>query len=296
MKILVTGGSGMLGREICAGLSRRHLVVSPSSRELDVTRRDDCLAALEGQRPDLVVHCAAYTDVDGSEARPELAMAVNAQGTRHLVEGCAATGAALAYISTDYVFDGAKDGPYAETDPPNPQGAYALSKFEGERAVRAALDRHFLIRSSWLFGPTGRHFVNAILRQARATDTLRVVDDQRGAPTYTPDLAAAMIPLLESERYGTYHITNAGVCTWAEFAREILEEASIRDVRVIPITTGELNRPAPRPANSVLSNAKYLAAGFPPLRSYRAALAEYLATVPAGPGPGSGASRRISRS
>lgn len=236
--ILITGAGGQLGAalaEVFPGADAR------TRAELDVTRPLEV-----SPRPELVFHAAAWTDVDGAETDEEGAFAVNALGTRNVV----ALGVPVVYFSTDYVFDGRKRTPYVESDEPRPLSAYGRSKLAGEREVRDG----WIIRTSWLFGWTGHNFVRAMLRLGAEQEEVRVVDDQHGCPTYAGHLAEATRRLIEFP-YGTYHVVANGECTWAELARAIFEEAGLR-CRVVPITTAELGRPAPRPAYSVLRSEK----------------------------------------
>jgi dTDP-4-dehydrorhamnose reductase len=203
---------------------------------------------------DLVFNCAAWTDVDGAEEHEDEAMRINRDGARNVAEAAGA----VVYVSTDYVFDGAKAGPYLPTDPVNPLSAYGRTKLAGEQATAEANPRHFIVRTSWVFGPGGSNFVETIRRLAGERDTLRVVDDQVGKPTYTGHLAAALTELAGAEDYGIHHRAGGGHCSWFEFAREIVVRARL-DCQVEPCTTEEFPRPAPRPANSVLGGGPELA-------------------------------------
>jgi dTDP-4-dehydrorhamnose reductase len=228
----------MLGQEIDADAAF-------TRAQLDVTDREAVHAALSGD--DLVVNCAAWTDVDGAEEHEDEAMRVNRDGARNVAE---AAGAVL-YVSSDYVFDGTKREPYHPSDPVNPQSAYGRTKLAGEQATAEANPRHFIARSSWLFGAGGSNFVETILRLASERDSLRVVDDQIGAPTFTGHLGPALVALARTEDYGIHHVAASGSCSWFEFAREILARAGV-DTPVEPCTTAEFPRPATRPAYSVL--------------------------------------------
>jgi len=201
---------------------------------------------------------------------------VNGEGTLRVAEACRAVGAGLVYLSTDYVFDGRKGAPYLETDPVSPLSAYARSKVAGEEAVRAVAPRWAIVRTAWLFGVSGKNFVKTIVEKAGAGGPLRVVDDQVGSPTYARDLAEAIAQLVSRGLTGTYHLTNAGSCSWYAFTRAIVEEAGMAHVAVTPMTTTELGRPAPRPAISVLANHAWVAAGLCPLRPWREALSAML--------------------
>lgn len=277
MKILVTGARGMLGTDLMTVLRERHEVVGMDIEELDITDINQTLGILRENNPDVVINCAAYTNVDGCESNEELAYRVNAIGPRNIAVACNDIGAAMVHISTDYVFPGNSSKPYREDDSVGPKSVYGLSKLAGEGNVRSLCTRHFIVRTSWLFGVNGPNFVKTMLRLAKENLELSVVNDQTGSPTYTPDLAAALADLITQPVYGTYHLTNSGTCTWYQFTREILDEAGITGVEVKPITTEELNRPAPRPAYSVMDNLNWRLNGFLPLRHYRESLKDYLA-------------------
>jgi dTDP-4-dehydrorhamnose reductase len=274
MRILVTGARGQLGVELLQRLAPLGEVVGRDLPEFDITRPEatEEVAALA---PAWVVHAAAATDVDGCERDPAGAARVNAEGTGRVAEGCRRAGAGLLYLSTDFVFDGAQRTPYGETDPPAPLSAYGRSKLLGERAA-ATVPRWTVVRTAWLFGAHGRNFVKTILAKARAGEPLRVVDDQVGSPTYARDLAGAIAVLLARGLTGTYHVTNAGACSWHEFAAEILRQSGVA-ASLAPITTAELARPARRPAYSVLAHHAWERAGLPPLRPWPEALADMLA-------------------
>lgn len=251
-RVLVTGAAGMLGRAVTAEFGRRgEEVLSLSRRELDITDPAAVRSALWQLRPRVVVNCAAFTDVDGAEASRERAFLVNGLGPGNLALACREVNAVLVHVSTDYIFDGRKGEPYVVYDPPNPLNAYGKSKLWGERAVAEAGGRCFIVRTSWLFGPGGRNFVETMLRIGRERGAARVVSDQRGCPTYTVDLARAIADLLESGRYGTYHVTNSGSTTWYEFAAAIFKLAGL-EVELAPCSTAEFPRPAQRPLYSVL--------------------------------------------
>jgi len=261
---LVTGAGGQLGRALAEEFADDG-VVALTRADWDVE-----LPLPDGlEQPDVVLHAAAWTNVDGAEDDPQGAAAVNVGGTANV----AALGAPLVYYSTDYVFDGTKGEPYLESDGPNPQSAYGRTKLHGEAA---AGERAWIVRSSWLFGPTGTNFVRTMLRLGEERDEVAVVDDQRGSPTYVGHLAAATRQLLLLP-HGVYHVAAEGDATWADFAEAIFEEAGL-DTRVRRITTAELGRPAPRPAYSVLRSEK----GAPTLPHWREGLRETIAAIRAG--------------
>jgi dTDP-4-dehydrorhamnose reductase len=231
---------------------------------------------LHTRQPDLVIHLAAYTDVDGCEANPQLAEETNSTGARNVATACAQVGAAMLYVSTDYVFDGAKLGDYLEDDPPNPISVYGKSKWLGEQHVRAILKRYFIVRTSWLYGPHGKNFVSTILRLAHQQKVLRVVNDQQGSPTYTRHFSLKIAELASTQAYGIYHITGSGTCSWFEFARTILELWPVEGAQVIPISSYESGRAARRPANSVLENRALKQAHLELMPHWKVALSEYL--------------------
>lgn len=276
MKILLAGARGMLGTDLTDVLQKDHDLTALDIAELDITNPARTLQTVRRLSPQLVINAAAYTDVDGCETEKELAWQVNGQGPANLAEACREAGAVLVQISTDYVFPGTGIRPYREDDPTGPRSVYGMSKLAGEENVRRLCDRHYIVRTAWLFGRHGHNFVKTMLRLAGERDVLAVVDDQTGSPTYTRDLAEAIARLISRPVYGTYHITNSGICTWYQFCREILAGAGITGIEVKPVTTAELNRPAPRPAYSVLDNRAWRQLGWPPLRHYSEALRDYL--------------------
>ena len=283
MRVLLTGADGQLGRDAAAALERRHIpFLGLTSREMDLTRAEQVEAVLADYRPDAVLHCAAYTAVDRAEDEPERCMAVNGDGTRHLARGCAALGARLLYVSTDYVFPGDGTAPYEVTDPTGPLNVYGRSKLAGEEWVRQLVARYFIVRTSWLMG-RGNNFVKTMLRLAESHRELRVVDDQIGSPTFTADLAPLLVDMLLSDRYGVYHAANEGFCSWAELAEETFRLAG-RDAAVRRITTEEYGARALRPKNSRLSHASLARAGFGPLPPWQESLKVFLRDLGQGGG------------
>src|SRR3954453_9020703 len=258
----------MLGSDVVrAADAAGHDVVALTRANLDVTDAAAVSRVFAGERPEVVVNCGAWTDVDGAGGDEGGATLLNGDAAGHV----AAAAPVVVQPSTDYVFDGSKRKPYVESDPVDPQGAYGRSKLAGERAVAAANPRHFVVRTSWLFGVHGRNFVDTMLGLER--DELKVVDDQVGCPTYTAHLASALVELAAREDFGVHHIAGDGACSWFEFATEIFHQAD-RDVRLVPCTTAEFPRPAPRPAYSVLGSER---PGPIRLPHWREGLAEYLA-------------------
>ena len=283
MRVLLTGYSGQLGHDAAAELTRRHIpFLGVTSREMDLSRAEQVEAVLADYRPDAVLHCAAYTAVDRAEEEPERCMAVNGDGTRHLARGCAALGAKLLYVSTDYVFPGDGTAPYEVTDPTGPLNVYGRSKLAGEEWVRQLVARYFIVRTSWLMG-RGNNFVKTMLRLAESHRELRVVDDQIGSPTFTADLAPLLVDMLLSDRYGVYHAANEGFCSWAELAEETFRLAG-RDTAVRRVTTEEYGARALRPKNSRLSQASLRAAGFGPLPPWQESLKAFLRDLGQGGG------------
>jgi dTDP-4-dehydrorhamnose reductase len=254
-----------------AGEESHHDVLAAPRGRLDVTDRDAVLSAITTYRPDLVVHTAAWTQVDACESDPDRAWAVNALACRYVAEGAAAAGAHLVSMSTDYVFDGTAARPYNEWDEPNPQSVYGRSKLGGEAEVRAVLPGAAIVRTSWVWGLHGANMVKTVLRLAAEGASLRFVDDQHGCPTFTGDLAAMILRLGGGRRPGLFHVTNQGPTTWFQFAREVVTAAGLDAARVEAIRTADLSppRPAPRPANSVLDNAALRLGGIPLLPDYR---------------------------
>jgi dTDP-4-dehydrorhamnose reductase len=253
MRLLVTGAAGMLGRDVTAAAARAGHDVTPlSRRELDVADAAAVRAAIDAARPDAVVNCAAWTDVDGAEANEGDATLVNGAGARHVAAAAAAAGAFVVHLSTDYVFDGRAREPYVESAPTAPMSAYGRSKLAGELAVAdAAPGAHAIVRSSWLFGEHGRNFVATMLRLARERDSLTVVDDQVGCPTFTGHLATALLTIAERRLEGIRHVAAAGECSWHDLAAATFA-ATGADVELSRGRTADLGRPAPRPAYSVL--------------------------------------------
>ncbi len=279
MKVLVTGARGQLGTDLVDVLIRENDVFGFSHQELDITKPHKVLKIVNEIKPDIVIHSAAYTDVDGCELNPEKAYRVNALGTKNVALACQESEIPLVYISTDYVFDGIKSQPYLESDVVNPINVYGKSKLEGEKFVQSLLKKFFIIRTSWLYGKRGRNFVKTILNLAQNQRELKIVNDQVGSPTYTLDLAQKISELIEFPYYGIYHITNQGFCSWFEFAREIIGGLSLKGIRIIPIESRELNRPARRPSYSVLENYSLKLKGLPLLRDWKSALKEFLSVL-----------------
>jgi len=292
-KVIVTGSSGMLGTELVSDLQGSFAVTgidqvkgrSPvravGFERCDITDRGQTVSVIKKVCPDIVIHTAAWTDVDGCELDKEKALRVNGEGTLNVALGARETNAVMIYVSTDFIFDGMGKDPYKEDDRPNPVNAYGLSKLKGEEAVRKTLDRYLILRTSWLFGKHGKNFVDIILAKAEEERELRVVMDQFGCPTYAKDLTEAileMINLLTKNKTfaGTVHFCNGGSCTWFRYAEEILRLSGKSDRKIIPITSAELNRAAERPSMSMLSTEKYGSLTGNSPREWSGALKDYI--------------------
>ncbi|MDD3158343.1 dTDP-4-dehydrorhamnose reductase [Anaeromusa sp.] len=275
MKILVTGGNGQLGRAFQQMQAQtEHEIIARDVDCLDITNQAQVFAIMEKLRPDAVVHGAAYTQVDLAESREDDAFRVNAVGTQNIAAACLEQNVKMVYVSTDYVFDGEKETAYVETDVVCPQSAYGRTKLAGEELAARICPRLFIARTAWLYGD-GNNFVRTMRKLAAEKDELSVVHDQTGTPTYAVDLAQAILKLLPTAYYGTYHMTNSGQCTWYEFACEILRQSgSATPVR--PVTTAEFVRPAKRPRHSVLRNYMLEQTIGDPFRPWQEGLAEYL--------------------
>jgi len=289
--IWLIGNRGMLGTEVHRRLQARKLEHVATDLDVDIT---DGRAVNDFSGPlalSWIVNCSAYTAVDKAEDEPERAFRINADGVRNLARAARQKGARLLHISTDYVFDGKKEGAYLETDPPNPSGVYGRSKLQGELYVREHVDRHVILRTAWLYGPAGANFVRTMLRLFQERDEVKVVADQWGSPTLVGDLADAMLQIItrETVQYGTFHFTNEGRTNWFEFASLILELAGKhhlvdREVRLLPIKTGEYPTKALRPANSYLSKEKIKAVFGVPVRPWQEALESFMNGMAAGKG------------
>lgn len=274
MRILVTGANGQLGRELTKQLQGTDFLAVDLG-EMDITDQVGTLKVVMSYQPDAVIHGAAYTNVDQAETDRQAAYRVNGIGTQNVAAACLACGAKMAYVSTDYVFDGTLGRAYTEFDQPNPQSVYGKTKLAGEVLAKHILNRLFIVRTSWLYGD-GNNFVRTMLRLGAEKSELKVVNDQHGCPTSTVDLANAILQLIETEHYGIFHAANTGVTTWFDFAKKIFELSSNDRVRVLPQTTAELKRPAPRPAYSPLENLMLGLTIGNVMRPWEEALREYL--------------------
>ncbi len=276
MKVLVTGVKGQLGYDVAKELEKRGTsVVGVDVDEMDITDEAAVRRVISEVLPDAVIHCAAYTAVDAAQDNEEMCRKVNAEGTRYIAKMCKELGIKMLYISTDYVFDGQGTRPWEPDDERNPLSVYGQTKYEGELAVQNMLDKYFIVRITWTFGVNGKNFVKTMLRLSEKNSSIRVVNDQYGSPTATADLAVLLSDMIATDKYGIYHATNEGICTWYEFTCEIFRQAGI-GVEVVPVTTAEYGAKAPRPANSRMSKDKLTANGFERLPSWQDALTRYL--------------------
>lgn len=275
MKFLITGASGQLGYDVKLELLNRgyYDILSPSSSTMDLRNKDSVRDTILDYKPDIVFHCAAYTAVDKAEDERELCSDVNINGTKYIVDACSEVGAKLIFISTDYVFDGSKDGFYLEDDKVSPINYYGKTKWLAEENVRG-YDNHIITRISWVFGINGNNFVKTMLKLSDTRDEISVVSDQIGSPTYTKDLSKVLVDMALSDKKGTYHVTNDGTCSWYEFAKYIFESNNI-DIVVNPIKTSDYPTKAKRPHNSRMSKEKLMNDGFSMLPDWKDAVDRY---------------------
>ena len=276
MRILVTGARGMLGQDLVPYLEKKgHQVLAVDLKELDITKSEAVQSFFTTQRPQIVIHGAAYTAVDKAESDAATAYLVDGYGTQNIAVACKVVDAAMVYISTDYVFNGTQQQPYLPLDPTAPLGVYGRSKLMGEWAVQGILERYFIVRTSWLYGKHGKNFVDTMIHLAQTQEELKVVADQKGSPTWTMTLARALEQLIQTDQYGIHHCSDEGTCTWFDFAQEILRQKGLT-TPVHPVTSDEFKRPAPRPQYSLLDKSSLHNLGIP-LADWRESLSEYLA-------------------
>ncbi|RSK28666.1 dTDP-4-dehydrorhamnose reductase [Bacillus sp. HMF5848] len=276
MKVLVTGANGQLGQDVVKALQTNNMQALAYDRDtLDITDQEAVEKGFEEVQPDAVIHCAAYTQVDQAETDTDGAYDVNVNGTRNIVVAAEQVNAKVIYISTDYVFNGQGTKPYSEFDQCAPLGVYGYTKYAGEELTKSLSSKFFIVRTAWVYGLYGNNFVKTMLRLASERDELGVVADQTGSPTNTKDLAEFLVELIQTNKYGIYHGTNTGQCSWYDFAQAIFEEANVK-VKVNPLTTADFPRPAPRPAYSVLGNQALRTNGFKPLPPWRESLRHFL--------------------
>jgi len=277
MKILIVGHKGMLGSELMKVFGGHHEVEGMDVDELDITSLPKCLDAVSDIAPHTVINAAAYTDVEGSEHNYAQCHAINGDGVRNLAVACKKFNLPMVHFSTDYVFDGTKGAPYGEEDTCMPINAYGRSKLEGERHLREELpDTHILVRTSWLFGKSGKNFVRSIIEKAKLQGELHVVSDQVGSPTYAKDLANAVKVLIDEDHRGTFHVTNRGYCSWYDYACKIIDYAGMKGIAVIPVASAEYRTAAVRPAYSILSSRKFMEVTHKTMRFWQVALSEYI--------------------
>ena len=276
MKVLVTGVKGQLGYDVVKDLKKRgHEPIGVDREEMDLMNNDAIREFIMNTRPEAIIHCAAYTAVDKAEEEVEVCYQVNAEATKVIAECAKELDITLIYISTDYVFDGTKEGDYVETDLPNPINVYGASKLLGEQYVQQLLEKYYIVRISWVFGENGNNFIKTMHRLGSERDELNIIHDQVGSPTYTADLAPLLVDMMETNKYGIYHATNEGTCSWFEFANEIFKQSDI-EVKTNPIITDQYPTAAKRPMNSCMSKAKLKASGFNLLPTWQEALVSYI--------------------
>ena len=281
MRILVTGVKGQLGYDVVNEMEKRGLEsVGVDVEEMDITDKAACEKVITEANVDAVIHCAAYTAVDAAEDNVEICMKVNAEGTRNIAEVCKKLDIKMMYISTDYVFDGQGERPWEPDDERHPLNIYGQSKYEGELAVEELLEKFFTVRIAWVFGVNGKNFIKTMLRIGKERGAASVVCDQIGSPTYTYDLARLLVDMIQTDKYGRYHATNEGLCSWYEFACEIFRAAGMDEVKVTPVTSAEYPASkAKRPMNSRISKEKLSDNGFERLPDWKDAVARYLKEI-----------------
>lgn len=280
MRVLVTGAKGQLGTDVVNELTKRgHEAIGVDVQEMDITDAAACHRVITEINPEAVIHCAAYTAVDAAEDNTELCNKINGQGTRNIAEVCRELDIKMMYISTDYVFNGQGETPWQPDDAREPLNAYGKSKYEGELAIEELLDKYFIVRIAWVFGLNGKNFVTTMLRLGKENGAVGVVDDQIGSPTYTLDLSRLLVDMILTDKYGRYHATNEGLCSWYEFAVEIFRQAGMGAVKVTPLSSDAFKTKAKRPANSRISKEKLSYNGFERLPSWQDALSRYLKVI-----------------
>ncbi|MDB8559585.1 dTDP-4-dehydrorhamnose reductase [Turicibacter sanguinis] len=276
MRVLVTGVKGQLGHDVVKDLKKRgHQPIGVDREEMDLMNNESIRHFIMDTRPEAIIHCAAYTAVDKAEEEVEVCYQVNAEAVKVIAECAKELEVKLIYISTDYVFDGTKDGEYVETDTPNPINVYGASKLKGEQYVQELLTNYYIVRISWVFGINGNNFIKTMRRLGTERDELNIIHDQVGSPTYTADLAPLLVDMIETDKYGIYHATNEGFCSWYEFANEIFKQSGI-EVKTNPITTDQYPTAAKRPMNSKMSKDKLIKNDFKIIDNWKNALNRYL--------------------
>ena len=279
MKVFVTGVKGQLGYDVMNELEKQGLEgIGVDIDEMDITDADQANKVIKEAAPDAVIHCAAYTAVDAAEDNEEICRKVNAQGTENIAKVCEELDIKMMYISTDYVFNGQGERPWEPDDEREPLNDYGQTKYEGELAIEEHVKKFFTVRIAWVFGVNGKNFIKTMLNLGKTHDHLTVVDDQTGSPTYTYDLARLLVDMIQTDKYGRYHATNEGLCTWYEFACEIFKQAGM-NVSVAPVSSDEYPAKAKRPSNSRMDKSKLTANGFKPLPTWQDALSRYLKEI-----------------
>ena len=279
MKVFVTGVKGQLGFDVMNELEKQGLEgIGVDIDEMDITDADQVNKVIKEAAPDAVIHCAAYTAVDAAEDNEEICRKVNAQGTENIAKVCEELDIKMMYISTDYVFNGQGERPWEPDDEREPLNVYGQTKYEGELAIEEHVKKFFTVRIAWVFGVNGKNFIKTMLNLGKTHDHLTVVDDQTGSPTYTYDLARLLVDMIQTDKYGRYHATNEGLCTWYEFACEIFKQAGM-NVSVAPVSSDEYPAKAKRPSNSRMDKSKLTANGFQPLPTWQDALSRYLKEI-----------------
>ena len=279
MRVFVTGVKGQLGYDVMNELEKQGLEgIGVDIDEMDITDADQVNKVIKEAAPDAVIHCAAYTAVDAAEDNEEICRKVNAQGTENIAKVCEELDIKMMYISTDYVFNGQGERPWEPDDEREPLNVYGQTKYEGELAIEEHVKKFFTVRIAWVFGVNGKNFIKTMLNLGKTHDHLTVVNDQTGSPTYTYDLARLLVDMVQTDKYGRYHATNEGLCTWYEFACEIFKQAGM-DVSVAPVSSDEYPAKAKRPSNSRMDKSKLTANGFQPLPTWQDALSRYLKEI-----------------
>ena len=280
MKVLVTGVKGQLGYDVVKECEKRGIeAIGVDVEEMDITDAAACERVITESKADAVIHCAAYTAVDAAEDNEDLCRKVNAEGTRNIAEVCRKLDIKMMYFSTDYVFNGQGERPWEPDDPREPLNVYGQTKYEGELAVQELLEKYFIVRIAWVFGVNGKNFIKTRLRLGKERGAVSVVDDQIGSPTYTYDLARLVVDMIQTDRYGIYHATNEGLCSWYEFACQIFKAAGMNQVKVTPVDSTAFPAKAKRPHNSRMDKSKLAENGFEPLPSWEDALERYLKEI-----------------
>mgnify|MGYP000438459104 FL=1 len=279
MKVLVTGAKGQLGTDLMNELAKRGIEgIGVDVQEMDITDAEACRRVIKNSGADAVIHCAAYTAVDAAEDNVDLCRRINGEGTRNVAQACKEADIKLMYISTDYVFDGQGTRPWEPDDERHPLNVYGQTKYEGELVVEELSDKYFIVRIAWVFGVAGKNFIKTMLRLGKERGAVSVVDDQIGSPTYTYDLARLLVDMIQTDKYGRYHATNEGLCSWYEFAKEIFRQAGM-DVPVTPVSSDAFPAKATRPSNSRLNKDKLSENGFERLPAWQDALGRFLKEI-----------------